>query len=673
MAFTDFLSRDKKKKFLGVMDEYRDIAEQSQVPGSNLSGVFNRSKSSLDKEVSNMLSDAVIGAAVGLTMETAFQTNAEQGLFRLYSRYSTVKDELDAFHEKFDIDKSILTVAYNLLIYGNLPTRLYYSDSLEFERFSFVPDYTEVVPVIIGSQVIGYRTKDGGYYDPFEFVYAQLLHYQDLGGTKSPYYLSKISRYNDSKEEYNNEFVYAQSYLSGAYQPYKSIRIIEDALTLQRIDQSSFMRFILVNVGDNVLSKNAIRLFSFYRSLLKKSRRVDFGSDGFMSSSGFGNEFEMVLPKSGKQDVEIRDIGGQLEIRAIKDLDFQYKRLFASLKVSPSMLGFSEDTGNTFSSEGPAIWEKRFARTVKSLVFSVSRWLRQVDYYYLRSRGFEVSKSDWTYQFVTVSSLEEFDRRKSLDAGLDLFKKSVEVIDTSGIKYNKKYLFTSLLSEIFSSSNVDIQELFNVEDEEADSTGESEVGGSEFTDESIVTSLDPFASVGGHSSKNLTRLAGSVLFMDRDENYRMCSGLGLIEYSGGDNVSRGSITASLEESVKTSGKVILYSEYKNSPDIALANDFRVDMSGVVSHMSVDSIVSKQFKKYRGVRLPVSQGVSLYSNEVVFQAEDLLGGTIEPLSEVWLLRGGNIFMSGKSLASYLFMIESGYMVIPVKILYEESGV
>lgn len=321
-----------------LIEEY--IKESSlNRSASNYGDIFSR-RNRVYTEIPLMLQDPIISSAVAIVMESAFQPSEDNTVFKVRSPYQVIVEELNAFHDKYNHDETLLTTAFNVLVYGNVPIKMEYSPSMQFERVRFIPDFTRVTPIVVSNRTLGYLF-DGKFYDAYEFVYAQHLYYKDLGGPNARQSLGfyRSEDLGESEKKLENEFVLAPSYLSPAVKPWRNIKIIEDALILQRLDVSNYMRIIGVNVGDNVYSKNAIKLLNFYRQILKKVRRVSFDGDG-MSSSSLGNEFEVIIPTTSSQSLDIKEIGGQQDVRALRDLDIMYKKLFSALKIQASFIGF---------------------------------------------------------------------------------------------------------------------------------------------------------------------------------------------------------------------------------------------------------------------------------------------------------------------------------------------
>lgn len=414
------------------------------------------------KDVTAMNDDPICSAAVKCVMQTAFQSNAQNKLFEVNTPYETVQQELDAFHEEINADNIILTTGYNDLLWGQLPWKHIYNEDGVLERVIPIPDFTSITPVIISGKTIGFMNEKGDFVPSYEYTYSQLEYYKNLGGNTQNTYMTVGGANNDQSSQFQNEFTYANSYLGSASKPWRNVNIIEDALLLNRMDQSNYYRIISVNVGGQVYSKSAIQVLNYYRNLFKKVRRVSYDSDG-MSARGNGQNFEVIIPQTQNQGVNIQNVGGEVDVKSLKDLDTQYQKLFAALQIQPSMIGFSENTPSSLGDSAAVTWDKRFAKVCKSVSFSAFNTLKNIDYLHLRSLGYNVTKDDWSYLTVSQTMLEDMDKGETLKLAVENLKEITDSMNNMQADFNKKYLVKALLGDALANYGVDSEKLMETE------------------------------------------------------------------------------------------------------------------------------------------------------------------------------------------------------------------
>ena len=460
-----FLFREEDEELFNQVEEYNNYANYSLDSSNTSRTILNALK-----DVPAMVDDPICGSAVKCVMQTAFQTNGDNKLFTLVTPSTLIENELNDFHEAIGVNQFLLTTGYNCLLWGQLPWKHVYSEEGILERLIPIPDFTSITPVIISGKTIGFMNEKDEFVPSYEYTYAQLEYYKNLGGNTANNSMV-IGTNSGTEESFRNEFTYANSYLGQANKPWRNVNIIEDGLLLNRMDQSNYYRIISVNVGAQVYSKSAIQVLNYYRNLFKKVRRVNYDSDG-MSARGVGQNFEVIVPQTQNQGVDVKEVAGNMDIKALKDLDTQYQKLFAALQIQPSMIGFSEDTPSSLGDSAAVTWDKRFAKVCKTVMFAAYDALRNIDYLHLRSLGYNVTKDDWKYATVSGTIQEDADKGESLKLAVENLKEITDSFNSMEMEYDKQYLVKSLLSDALANFGVDSEKLLASQEDVGDENEE---------------------------------------------------------------------------------------------------------------------------------------------------------------------------------------------------------
>jgi hypothetical protein len=620
------------------------------------------------REVPAMLKDPIIDSAIGFIMETAFQMNDDQEAMWVVSQHETIKKKLDEFHEAVNMQQVILTLGFNLLLWGNLPFKHFFNETGQFVNFTPIPDFTGVTPIVVSGKTLGFIVN-GEFCYPYEFTYAQLEYLKNLGGIFKNNFVQISGSLNSNNNldgvmgtDFQNEFIIAPSYLSTAARPWKNINIIEDALLLNRMDQSNYYRIVSVNVGGSVHSKSAIRTLNYFRNLFKKVRRVSYDASG-MSSSGSGQEFEVIVPKTQNQGVEVTNVGGEVEVRAIKDLETQYNKLFAALKVQPSQIGFGEEQSNAIGETSGQSYDRRLARTCKSLVYSVQRAIRNFDYLYLRTRGYDVTFKDWKYGTVSLSSLEDQTRGETLEKAIENLKSIVEVFSTMQLPaYNKNYLVETVLGQPLSATGIDVQEVLKVPEGEEGSNpmlaaGDAAMAGG--NDQMLLASM----KFKNSCVSDMLDVMQNASIMDKDF---IASARKSLDGVGGDKKMIASV-------VQKQGVV----NFSVMDDLGflLPEDTPVDLSGSVFVIDgeADSIVSDFDRAQKGAENMVTVDANcpiFIPSGVSFTVRDFNSAGVRALGKAYINSKGELILVDKSdIATLLHMRKSGLFSCLVSRLIE----
>ncbi|MBP5422618.1 MAG: hypothetical protein J6Y78_09275 [Paludibacteraceae bacterium] len=627
-----FLFPEQDEDLFNQVQDYNNYANYALDTSMNTQSIIGTMK-----DVPSMLQDPICSSATKLIMQTAFQVDDKGKLFQLRSDNKLIKDELDRFHEKMGADNFVLTNGYNILLWGQLPWKHIYNSDGVLERVTPIPDFTSITPIVISGKTVGFINEEGNFVPSYEYTYAQMEYYRNLGGNTRNTYLT-VGKNSDTEESFKNEFSYADSYLSSASKAWRNVNMIEDALMLNRLDQSNFFRIIAVNVGSQVYSKSAIQVLNYYRNLFKKVRRVSYDSDG-MSSRGTGQEFDLIIPKTQNQGVEVTNVGGEVEVKAIRDLDNQYNKLFAALQIQPSMIGFSSDTPSSLG-EGPTgSWDKRFARVCTAVSYSTYNALRNIDYLYLRSLGYNVDRDDWSYGYVSQTILEDQDKAELLKTSIENLKQLSEVLGRGGAEienFNKTYLVKSTLGKALSTMGIDVEKLLSP-------SGDGD------TKELIETSFKK--NITGNFKMNILK---------EDLHVMALSGM-MTETLGKEIVSAFAGTATSSSIISEKTNPIKLNQIRSN--FAVRKDSIVNITDEVLYEPlISSMIEGNHKTEPSQALPFKFPV-YSSEEMVITAEDLDSVVNHYLPTMYVDGNGNYLFNNKSdLCTYLKAYTDGCLDI-----------
>ena len=469
-----FLFPEKDEELFKQVEEYNNFATYSLDNSASTRSILNGLR-----DIPSMTEDPICSSAVKCVMQTAFQTNADNKLFKTTSPSTLIENELNQFHKDINADNIVLTTGYNDLLWGQLPWKHIYNDDGVLERVMAIPDFTSITPIVISGKTIGFIDEDDNFVPSYMYTYSQLEYYKNLGGNSNSRFITTGMGNNNNENMFQNEFTYANSYLGSVSKTWRNINIIEDALLLSRMDQSNYYRIISVNVGGQVYSKSAIQVLNYYRNLFKKVRRVNYDSSG-MSSRGNGQEFEVIVPQTQNQGVNIQNVGGEVDVKALKDLDTMYQKLFSGLQLQPSMIGFSSDTPSSLGDSAAITWDKRFAKVCKAVSYSAYNTLRNIDYLHLRSLGYNVEIDDWKYATISQTIQDDADKGETLKLAIDNLNQISEAFSKMDTDYNKDYLIKSILGDSLANYGIDSEKLL----EHAEDVGAE-------NKELIATSMSP--------------------------------------------------------------------------------------------------------------------------------------------------------------------------------------
>jgi hypothetical protein len=373
-----------------------------------------------------------------------------------------------------------------------------------------------------------------------------------------------------------------------------------------------------------------------------------------------GQEFEVIVPKTANQGVEVTNVGGEVDVKAIKDLETQYNKLFAALKMQPSQIGFGEEQANAIGDTSGQSYDRRLARTCRMVVYSVTKAIRNFDYLYLRSRGYDVSYKDWNYGTVSLSVMEDQARAEVLAKAVENLKAITEAFSSMQLEnYNKEYLVDAVLGTPLSSTGIDVQEILKVPENKEE------------------TELVPGGDIMGGSEDQqlLASFAFRKKYMDGVFDVMENAKIMPLDFI---NAARKSLEGTSDKKLITS-----VTQTKGSVSYAaldevsyiMPEDTPVDVTGVVFFMKgpteqICSDLDKSGKKFSEmVTLDFGQTV-LIPSDVKLTIKDFNTSGVRALNKAYINSRGELIITDKNdIAVYLAMKKSGLFSCLVSRLVE----
>ena len=296
-----------------------------------------------------------------------------------------------------------------------------------------------------------------------------------------------------------------KSILHDIYKSYKELKLMEDSLLLNRVTRSSIIRILQVEIGEMPKSQ-ARELLRRLKQMIEQKNFLDKGDGDFnsMASPGPIDNVIYVPTKDGKGAISASNIGGDVDIKSIVDLDYFKNKFFGGLKIPKQFLGDTDDPAGFSGGSSLTKLDSRYARTVKRIQSAYMAGITTLINIFAISRGLPDYVNNFTVKMVSPSTVEDMERDDVLSKRIDMISSFMGLISDdiftkpSTRKEMLLFLFNNYLNE------PDLAELFvkdttvkdnekSAEEENSDSDddtdsgfdggfggGEDDFGGSDF-------------------------------------------------------------------------------------------------------------------------------------------------------------------------------------------------
>lgn len=165
-----------------------------------------------------------------------------------------------------------------------------------------------------------------------------------------------------------------KSILYDVYPIQRELQLLEDSLLLNRLTRSSLIRLLEIEVGD-MPKKEVNPYLRRVKSLIEQHVTLDKNTGSYKSynSPGPMDNVIYIPTKNGRGHVSINNLGGDVNVRDIADIDYFNNKRAGALKIPRSYLG-DDDQGSGLNSGGTLTQlSARYARTVKRIQTSYIR------------------------------------------------------------------------------------------------------------------------------------------------------------------------------------------------------------------------------------------------------------------------------------------------------------
>jgi len=256
---------------------------------------------------------------------------------------------------------------------------------------------------------------------------------------------------------------YGTSVYSNARRAAKQLRIVEDSLVLARLSRSTLQRYYYINTEGTTPKERRLMMKEFERKLKRKTS-IDIANNLYNSEHNpLSYNDEIFIPTSGgKGDVRVDQLGGDVDIKDIVDIDFYLNKVFSAIRIPKAFLGFEESLPGSLGSTTLTRLDIRYARMVKKIQRAVIRGLTRLVQIHL-SYKFQISPNmeDIQLEMVPISGAEEDDRLDQIEKEISLASSLASLAADLEGQINTTALSDFIFRNILSLQGADISQILN--------------------------------------------------------------------------------------------------------------------------------------------------------------------------------------------------------------------
>lgn len=331
------------------------------------------------KDYSEMLKDGITLSAVELIAEDASLIDQDTNLAAWVESSDNpdfAEMTTDFLRNKLRINDVIYPIAFNIVAYGECFLDTNYSN-IGYRKEYNIGDYFTITEPEDVIHIYRYGVPLG-YLHRKDQVTDKLLPERSY-----IHFISDRSNKEYLDENSNSYIQYGASFLEAARPYYKQRQLLDDLLILARLTRSSFYRLFSVDVGA-ASSQDTARMMRELKTAVSSKQSINVSTEVFSSKSSpiltGGNVY--FPTRNGQGAVTVQEVGGEVNVSALADIDYFDDRYYGALKVPKQFLGQSDEAPGGIGDTTLTQLDIRYARTVKRCQRIIKSGLKDLIYWY---------------------------------------------------------------------------------------------------------------------------------------------------------------------------------------------------------------------------------------------------------------------------------------------------
>lgn len=506
------------KKEIGIdtdnqfMEDIVFAAESSQVDMSSIEQFtrVSQGRDSIYALIDTMCEDSTIASVLETYAEDATERNDNGRIVWAESQNPDTAKYINYLLDSMGVDKNVYKWTTSLCKYGDVYLRLYHQSDYEedilddyrnkkevglqesvkinaykdndhyvhylemfpnpaeiFELTRFGKTYAYIkAPVMTPSQQAtnkdmyqmnlyryNFGQKDIMVYSATDFVHGCL----EDNSSRTP---EKVSIFQTQEDMDNDENAYTytvkrgQSLFYNVFKIWRELTLLQNAVLLNRITKSSIVRVIQVEVGD-MAKENVVPHLQWIKQLFEQKSALDVGNSLNEYTNPGPIENNVYVPtRNGQGGLTTSQVGGDVNVGQLTDLDYFRDLLFAALRVPKQYFGFVSDNAGFSGGQSLAIISSRYAKMVKRIQFTVCQMITDAINILLLDKGLSKYINQFTIKITPPTTQEEVDRRESLSNKIRLVGDVMGMLNEVSDPVIKLKILQTMLSEAMPNSEV---------------------------------------------------------------------------------------------------------------------------------------------------------------------------------------------------------------------------
>lgn len=456
-----------------------------------------------------MCEDGSISAVVETYAEDATERNDQGNIVWVEAPDDKIGQMVEYLLDTLNVNKNIYKWCYSLCKYGDLYLRLYrdseYNDTVLFDKeepdkkqlnedikikayknsdnyahyMEMIANPAEMFELTRFGKTVGYvqapvtntvAKNDNTTYNTFTFQYK--FKKQDVNLYPPTEFVHAALEDNISREEETvnifltdndfeadeNAYTYkvrkGQSLLSNVYSIWRQLQLLENSVLLNRITKSSIVRLINVEVGD-MPKENVTKTLLGIKQMVEQKSALKVGSSLTEYTNPGPVENNVYVPThEGVGAISTTQIGGDVDVKSLADLDYYMNKLYGQLRVPKQYFSQTDDSTGFNGGTSLSIISSRYAKMIKRIQNTLIQAITDAINLMLLDKGLDSYVNEFTIHMLPPTTQEEIDRRDNLSSKVQLTSDIMNMLsDIEDVSARLK-IMKSLLANVIDDNDI---------------------------------------------------------------------------------------------------------------------------------------------------------------------------------------------------------------------------
>ena len=295
-----------------------------------------------------------------------------------------------------------------------------------------------------------FNKSDVDVYNATEFVHACL----DDNSSRVPEEVNIFLDKNDTDNHLSYSVRRGQSLLYSVFKIWRELNLLETSVLLNRITKSSIVRVINVEVGDMPKENVGPHLAGIKQLIEQKSALNEGNGLSEYTNPGPVENNVYVPTRSGQGALSTQQIGGDVDVKSLADLDYFKNKFFGALRVPKQYFGDTDDGAGFNGGQSLSIISSRYAKMVKRIQNTILQALTDAINLMLLDKGLDSYVNKFELHMLPPTTQEEIDRRESLSSKIQIATDIMNTLSDIEDPIAKMKILKSLLANVVSDGEV---------------------------------------------------------------------------------------------------------------------------------------------------------------------------------------------------------------------------